>query len=174
MLQRMMRQSLLLIVASALLSNASLHYYITPEPDVTRNESTCMVNGSIAIRCYSLQQFIDSPTLLSNTTSDSLTLLLLSGTHLVPQGQHLDLVINFTHIQSLQIRPWNESQEVVIECQKSASIYYFGIRDLKLLSVNFKSCYSWWAGYQINITNCTFNNSGWSRLWNISRPFKCV
>ena len=76
-------------------------YYITP--DNTANE-TCSVNDNFTTLtpCYSLQQLCEDRTLISNKTH--LTLLLLPGTHVIPQGHTLTA----SDVQELGAFPWSD------------------------------------------------------------------
>ncbi len=107
-------------------------YYITPHI-VTRG--TCIVNGAILTPCYTLPQLIDDE-ILSSSNESSVALVLLPGTHVIPET----LTFNGSNLFELVIRPWNEQQEVVIECQVEANLIFQGFAELKLLSLHFSFC----------------------------------
>ena len=77
------------------------------------------MNGSATLTpCYSLQQLCQDKTLLSNKTQ--LTLLLLPGTHVIPQGQTLSA----SGVGKFEISPWNGHLDVIIQCQRKVNLTY--------------------------------------------------
>ena len=117
--------------SNSLCSSEALLYHISLDP--VANE-TCTVNGSATLTpCYSLQQLCEDKTLLSNKTQ--LTLLLLPGTHVIPQGQTLSA----SGVGKLEISPCN-GHLVIVQCEKKANLTYRDVGALKVSSIEFASC----------------------------------
>ena len=124
--------TLVLILTHSLCSEALL-YHISPDPVASE---TCTVNGSATLTpCYSLQQLCEDKTLLSNKTQ--LTLLLLPGTHVIPQGHTLSA----SDVEKLKISPWNGHLDVIVQCQRLANLTCKDMGELKVSYIEFKSCY---------------------------------
>lgn len=95
---------------------------------------TCSVNNGTSLSpCYSLQQLCeDKSELLINKSA--VTLILLSGRHVLPENYTLTL----SDINEVEISPWNLQE--VIECHAQTGILFHNIRELDVLSLNFTSC----------------------------------
>ena len=145
-------------------------YYITPE------HGSCTVNGSTLTPCYTLQQLIQDG-VLSQAKKTSIEFLLLSGTHLIPEGEALS-VSNFSKVL---IQPWNEWQEVEIQCLFNSSlsskvhINFFQISQLTVISLHFSFCelkYSFTkdSGIDGSVTfsKCSFESSQKNYAVNIT------
>ena len=81
-------------------------YYITPQ-------GSCDVIGRPLIHCYTLYQLIREQILFYSGVN-SVTLLFLPGTHVMPDNQTL----RASQFGEVFIGPWNEEQETAIECHK--------------------------------------------------------
>ena len=166
---RVVLVGLSLFIIHCILCCEALLYHISPDP--VANE-TCTVNGSATLTpCYSLQQLCEDKTLLSNKTQ--LTLLLLPGTHVIPQGQTLSA----SDIQLLEISPWHGLQNVGIECQRQTDLIYKDIGRLAVFYLNFSSCSaqciyskenSHMTEVTVNFCNCIFANSREKNALSIS------
>ena len=64
-------------------------------------------------------QLIDDEVLASSNES-AVALFFLSGAHAIPENQTLKIY----NLNVVDIQIWNELQEVVIECQKHASLFF--------------------------------------------------
>jgi predicted outer membrane repeat protein len=153
-----MKLLVLLSFVSGFFTNA-LVYYISPGSVANR---TCIVNGSTPLTpCYSLQRLCEERALLTNKTQ--LKLLLLPGTHVIPQGHNLSA----SDMWVLDALPWNEQQEVVIECEKQARLVFEGIGELAMSTLKFSSCNMRCICSQrnstikvrITVVNCIFTGS---------------
>ena len=142
----------LLLSLSFFLCSDALTYYISPDP-VTNG--TCNDSGSATLRpCYSFQQLSIWNGLLFNKSA--ITLLLLSGTHVLPESHTLIL----SDIREVEISPWKQQQEELIECHSLTNIVFEDIQDLRIFSLNFTSCIILSnSAPQVVITNCVFADS---------------
>ncbi len=133
-------------------------YYISPNVvDVN-----CTVNGNIT--CYSFQQLIDNEALLSVKNS-TLILLLLPGTHMIPENHTL----RASNLGELDIQPWNE-EKVVIQCQSQADVIFKDIDKLSIFSLYFDSCslqYIQSERQWVWRSNKTLDGNKFKRLFNI-------
>ena len=157
-----------LSLLALLFSSEALLYHISSDP--VANE-TCTVNGSATLTpCYSLQQLCEDKTLLSNKTQ--LTLLLLPGTHVIPQG-HTLLAYD---VEKLEISPWNGHLDVIVQCQRLANLTCKDIGDLKVSYIEFKSCFVIYDDSEgrttvsIEIVSCIFAENVESIALSISNP----
>lgn len=128
-------------------------YYITP------NHGNCTVKGTALRPCYTLQQLIEGK-VLSSSKESSVELLLLAGTHLIPKGK----ILNVSNFSQVNIHPWNEEQEVVIECKLTASFAFQDITELNISSLNFTSCVLQYSKNSksessVKIEKCVFQSS---------------
>ena len=131
-------------------------YYVTPD------SGNCTVNGTAKNPCYTLQQLIKDE-VISSSNESSVTLLLLSGNHLMPENK----TFRIFNISEVVIRPLNEEQEVAIECPLGANLVFHNITNLTTSSLCFTSCtlqYSYdefnsKPARSVNITKCTFEGS---------------
>ena len=131
-----MKRAFLWILASlcCAVSSESQVYYVAPD------QGSCHVNGTTLRPCYTLQQLND--TLSPN--EGSVELLLLPGTHLIQGLESL----NMTGFSEVVIHPWDEKQEVVIQCDLKApgsedldpNLVFHSVTDLRISSLNFSSC----------------------------------
>ena len=128
-----MKQVNLLVFASlcCLVGSVPQVYYVTPtQPDI---QGSCHVNDTTLRPCYTLQQLNG----ILSSSSGSVEVLLLPGTHLIPEKETL-IVSNFSEVV---ICPWKEELETVIECKNTlVSIWLHKILELKILSLRFSSC----------------------------------
>ena len=141
-----MKQVNLLVFASlcCLVSSAHQVYYITPtKPDP---QGSCHVNDTTLSPCYTLQQLNG----VLSSSSGSVEVLLLPGTHLIAEKETLN-VFNFSEVM---ICPWKEELEMIIECiprkdHYPPNIWFQNIIELKMLSLHFSSCQLKY-GYKMN------------------------
>ena len=154
---------LLLACLCCFVSSAPQVYYVTPtQPNPQGN---CHVNDITLSPCYTLQKLNG----VLSSTSGSVEVLLLPGTHLIAGKE----TFNISNFSEVVIRPWKEELEIVIECNSSrnsyeysTSIWFQSIIELKILSLHFSTCKLQY-GYEINskaemsvnITKSVFENS---------------
>ena len=125
-------QLLVLVISSFLPCSDAVVYYISADPITS---DTCVDNSNATLRpCYSLQQLSNGNGLLVNKTS--ITLLLLSGTHVLPE----DCTLLLSDIGEVEISPWNQQQEELIKCHVRANITFQHIKKLNIFSLNFTYC----------------------------------
>lgn len=72
----------------------------------------------------------------------SAELIFLSGFHLI-SNQSLKVY----EFRALAIHPWKEGQNVRIECQPKAGIYFLNVMELNIDSLIFTSCMVNYNGY---------------------------
>lgn len=121
-----------IIIIQCYSGSDAVTYYVSPG---AIGNGICTVNGNTILRpCYSLQQLRSHRSLLSDKSL--VNLYLLPGVHEIPNVSN----IGAFNVGKLEIRPWNEQENVTIECQKDAGFYLVDIRKLKIISVNFVSC----------------------------------
>lgn len=135
-------------------------YYITP------NHGNCTVNGMALHPCYTLQQLIEGK-VLSSSKESSVELLLLTGTHLIPKGQ----ILNVTNFSQVAVHPWNEEQKVAIKCELTTSfdletyLVFQDITELNISLLTFTSCVMQWysknskSESSVKIEKCVFQSS---------------
>ena len=164
-----MMNLLLLVIVSLdfFLCSDALEYFISPDP--VTNE-TCNNSGSAALRpCYSLQQLSIGNGLLFN--KGTITLLLLSGTHILPENHTLML----SNIRKVEIFPWNQQQEELIECRSQTNIVFQNIQELNIFSVNLTSCTILLEStIQVVIFKCVFAKSKENYAITISNPYGTI
>ena len=97
---------------------------------------TCRVNNSTLLSpCYSFQQLCDDKKdLLINKSA--VALLLLPGRHII----HENLTLKLSHINEVEISPWNPEAQEVIECQTNNAFLFHNIEKLNIVSIIFTSC----------------------------------
>lgn len=126
-----MKLSELLVLVSILYlphSNALLYYVSSDSID---NE-TCTSGRMALMPCYSLDDLSNIETLLSHRAV--IKLFLLSVKYSLLQN------LTARNVSQLEILPWNQQEEVVIDCQLAADFYFLNVDKLKLFSLNFTSC----------------------------------
>ena len=124
--------SLLLLLFSFLSFSDGVVYYISAD---CATSDTCVDSSNATLRpCYSLQQLSNGNGLLVNKTS--ITLRLLSGTHILPENCTLLL----SNVGEVEISPWNQQQKELIKCYTGANITFQHIKILSILSLNFTHC----------------------------------
>ena len=159
----MMKKVLFLLALLSLLffaSSASLAIlYVMPE------DGNCSINGLAYKPCYSLHQLINEK-VLSSLDESSLTLFLLSGTHLIPENETL----NVSGFDQVAILPLTNEEEAVIRCKdaekRDGHVLLNDNSDVKMSSLHFTSCllkyrYEVERGFErsVNITKCVFEGS---------------
>ena len=124
------------------------------------DHDNCTVNSTILHPCYTLQQLIDN----EFSSWFSRRLEFLPGKHVITENQTLKASgFNMT------LCPFDEQQEVMIECQLNTLIIFQKMVDLKILSLHFTYCtlrfekrHKFMGITYIHITKSIFENS---RQW---------
>lgn len=95
----------------------------------------CTVNGTTLNQCYTFEQLVISGILVSSFHSQQL--FFLPGKHVLPENQTLK-----ANDIELALRPWDESQEVLIECHENTDIIFGESVELKISisSLHFTYC----------------------------------
>ena len=139
------------------MSSAPAIYYVTPD------EGNCTVNGTNLSPCYTLQQLISDDVL----DESSVELLFLSGTHLIPENQTL----NISHFSEVVVHPLNMDEEVVIQCLLNGNLAFQNVTELDISALHFTFCtLQYGIDVSTNITNCTFESSRKERAIIIRGP----
>ena len=152
---------IILVGFQSFLCSSTRSYYISPDP---YDNDTCGMDGDMVLQpCFSLKE-LDEEDMLSN--NGFMTLILLPRTHIIYRN------FNAFNISVLEIIPWSEQKEVLIDCQMLSKFVFHGIEKLEINSVTFNSCSLEYdvierdetivndtvAGL-IHIENCVFANS---------------
>ncbi len=122
----------IMLIFLYLASSDSGVYYIVPNPTKYGN---CTVNGTVQSPCYSLQQLFGDE-IPAPSNESYITLILVSGTHVIPENQTL----RATHLSRVVIRPWNEQQLVMVKCKMGTDLVFQSIIELKIASLHFNYC----------------------------------
>lgn len=137
----------------------AINLYITPK------HGNCSISGTVLSPCYSLHQLANE-NILSSLNVSSVTLLLLSGTHLIPGNDTL----NVSGFDQVVIQPWNGHTQVVIECEGSqkadGQVILNDNNAVNMSSLHFTSCilkyrYNIQRDFErsVYITKCIFEGS---------------
>ena len=140
-------------------------YYVTPTYD------NCTVDETTLNPCYTINQLIEDE-VLSSANESAVEMLLLPGIHLIENR-----TLNLTDFSEVVIRPWNEEQKVVLQCQLMANLTFQDIAELKLSWLHLTFCsldYSTGRNSSasersVTITECTFEGSKTHHAININR-----
>ena len=121
---------LALVSLCCLASSKPQVFFVIPD------HSNCTVNGTTLNPCYTFHQLINNA-ILASLSESSVTLLLLSGSHVIPEGKTLRV----SNLSDVVIHPWNEQKDdVVIECQLKSNLLFQDINHLNISSLHFNSC----------------------------------
>ena len=162
---------LVLLSLCCFTSSKARVYYI-----IASNYGSCItVNGTTLSPCYTLHQLINDE-VLSSTNESSVALLFLPGTHLISEHQTLST----SNLSNVIIHPWDEEEEVSVECQLGAGLSFQNINNLKILFMRFTFCSLEFVKTQeiingniecsFNIDKCIFEGSkNYAIIINVTR-----
>ena len=152
---------------------ASQELFIKPDD----HAGDCSVNDTVLSPCYSIYELIRDD-VLSSLNKSSVSLLLLPGTHIIPDNQ----VLEISGFHQVFIYPWLDEQKVLIECANQTNLsehmILSGNTDVNISSIHFNFCileyrYTYEttkAKWTVSITDSIFENSQTSGTITISNP----